>query len=142
MNEIFETVPEYIIQIRGIFQGLKCPFWETNAGHIALSYIDRTKWTKTPYTLKQTKNLYTFKHNLKEHFKARNFYFTHILSLLRKNTYSNAIYAIVWNENDFWGGQFFSILCSCCDSFLAFYTAAVVVACTYRPLLFKELIDL
>ena len=35
---------------------------------MALSYIDPTIWSKTSDTLKRTKNLNTFKHNLKEHY--------------------------------------------------------------------------
>ena len=46
----------------------KCPFRKTNAGQMALSYIGPTIWSKTPDTLKQTKNLNTCKHNLKEHY--------------------------------------------------------------------------
>ena len=32
------------------------------------SYIGPTLWSKTPNTLKQTKNLNTFKHDLEEHY--------------------------------------------------------------------------
>ena len=33
-----------------------------------VSYIGPTLWSKTPNTLKQTKNLNTFKHDLEEHY--------------------------------------------------------------------------
>ena len=35
---------------------------------LALSYIGPTFWNKTPDTFKRTKNLNTFKHNLKKYF--------------------------------------------------------------------------
>ena len=35
---------------------------------MALSYIGPTIWSETPDMLKQTNNLNTFKHNLKEHY--------------------------------------------------------------------------
>ena len=56
------------IRTRGSFLNLKCPFRKTNAGQMALSHIGPTIWSKTPDTLKRTKNLNTFKHNLKEHY--------------------------------------------------------------------------
>ena len=68
LNEVFQTAPENNIQTRGSFQKLKCPFRKTNAGQMALSYIGPTIWSKIPDTLKRTKNLNTFKHNLKEHY--------------------------------------------------------------------------
>ena len=43
-------------------------FRKTNTGQLALSYIGPTFWNKTPDTLKRTKNLNTFKHNLKKYF--------------------------------------------------------------------------
>ena len=60
--------PQNNIQTRGSFLKLKCPFRKTNAGQMALSYVGPTIWSKTPDTLKRTKNLNTFKHNLKEHY--------------------------------------------------------------------------
>ena len=68
LNEVFQTAPENNIQTRGSFLKLKCLFRKTNAVQMALSYIGPTIWSKTPDTLKRTKNLYTFKHNLKEHY--------------------------------------------------------------------------
>ena len=67
-NEVFQTAPENSIQIRGSFLTLKCAFRKTSAGQMALSYIGPTIWSKTPDTLKRTKNLNTFKHNLTEHY--------------------------------------------------------------------------
>ena len=55
-------------QLRNSFQKLKCPFRKTNTGKLALSYIGPTFWKKTPETLKRTKNLNTFKHNMKKYF--------------------------------------------------------------------------
>ena len=66
--EVFQTAPENNIQTRGIFLKWKCPFCKTNAGQMALSYISSTIWSKTLDTLKQTKNLNMFKHNLKEQY--------------------------------------------------------------------------
>ena len=68
LNEVFQITPENNIQTRGSFLKLKCPFRKTNAGTMVLSYIGPTIWSKTPDTLKRTKNLHTFKHNLKEHY--------------------------------------------------------------------------
>ena len=68
LNEVFQTAPENNIQTRGSFLKLKCPFRKTNAVQMALPYIGPTIWSKTPDTLKRTKNLNTFKHNLKEHY--------------------------------------------------------------------------
>ena len=68
LNEVFQTAPENNIPTRGSFLKLKCPFRKTNAGQMVLSYIGPTIWSKTPGTLKRTKNLNTLKHNLKEHY--------------------------------------------------------------------------
>ena len=40
----------------------------SNTGQLALLYIGSTFWNKTPDTLKHTKNLITFKHNLRKYF--------------------------------------------------------------------------
>ena len=66
LNEVFQTAPD--IQTRESFQKLKCLFYKTNAGQKALSYIAPTTSSKTLETIKQTKNLNTFKHNLREHY--------------------------------------------------------------------------
>ena len=68
LNEVFLTAPENNVQTRGGFLKLKWPFRKTNAGQMALSYIGPIIWSKTPDTLKRTKNLKTFKHDLKEHY--------------------------------------------------------------------------
>ena len=68
LNEVFQTATENNIQTRGSFQKLKCPFRKTNAVQMALPYIVLTICSKTPETFKRTKNLNTFKHNLKEHY--------------------------------------------------------------------------
>ena len=68
INKVFQAAPENNIQTRGGFLKLKWPFHKTNVGQTALSYIGPTIWSKTPDTLKRTKNLNTFKHNLKEHY--------------------------------------------------------------------------
>ena len=67
LNEELFAV-ENNFQVRGSFQKLKCPFCKTNTGQLALSYIGPTFWNKTPDTLKRTKNLNTFKHDLKKYF--------------------------------------------------------------------------
>ena len=68
LNEVFDVAVENNFQLRGSFQKLKCPFRKTNTGQLALSYIGPTFWNKTPGTLERTKNLNTFKHNLKKYF--------------------------------------------------------------------------
>ena len=68
LNEIFDVNIKNNFQLRGSFRKLKCPFRKTNTSQLALSYIGPTFWNKTPYTLKRTKNLNTFKHSLKRYF--------------------------------------------------------------------------
>ena len=41
---------------------------KTNTGELALSYFGPTFWNRTPDTFKRTKNLNTFKRNLKKYF--------------------------------------------------------------------------
>ena len=67
-NEVFDVAIENNFQLRSSFQKLKWPFWKTNTGQLALSYIGPTFWNKTPDKFKHTKNLNTFKHNLKKYF--------------------------------------------------------------------------
>ena len=67
LNEVFQTASANNIQTRRSFLKLKFPLRKINARQIALSYIGPTIWSKTADTLKRTKNLNTFKHNLKEH---------------------------------------------------------------------------
>ena len=66
LNEVSQT--ENKIQIRTSFQKLKFPFHKTNASQMASSYIGPIIWIKTLDTLKRTKILNTFKHDLKEHY--------------------------------------------------------------------------
>ena len=68
LNQDFQTSLENNIQTRGSFLKLKCPFRKTTVGQMALPYLGPTIWSKTTDTLKRTKNLNTFKHNLKEHY--------------------------------------------------------------------------
>ena len=68
LNEVFDVAIENNFQLRGSFQKLKCPFRKTNTGQLALSYIGPTFRNKTPDTFTHTKNLNTFKHNLKKYF--------------------------------------------------------------------------
>ena len=68
MNEVFAVVIENNFQLKGSFQKLKCLFCKTNTSELALSYIDPTFWNKTLDTLKCTKTLNAFKHNLKKYF--------------------------------------------------------------------------
>ena len=68
LNEVFDVAVENNFHLRGGFQKLKCPFRRTNTDQLALSYIGPTFWNKIPDTLKRTKNLNTFKHNLKKYF--------------------------------------------------------------------------
>ena len=78
LNEVFQTAPENNIQTRGSFLKLKCPFRKTSADQMALSHIGPIIWSKTPDTLKWTKNLNMFEHNLKERYlkelKSSNFH--------------------------------------------------------------------
>ena len=67
LNEVFHVAIENNFQLRGSFQKLKCPFRKTNTGLRPLSYIGATFGIKLR-TLKCTKILNTFKHNLKKYF--------------------------------------------------------------------------
>ena len=67
-NYLNKVAIENNFQLRGSFQKLKCPFRNTNTGQLVLSYIGPTFWNQTLDTLKRTKNLNTFKHNLKKYF--------------------------------------------------------------------------
>ena len=67
LNEVFHVTVENNFQLRGSFQKLKSPFRKTNNGQLALSYIGSIFWNKTPDTLKRTKSLNNFKHNLKKY---------------------------------------------------------------------------
>ena len=68
LNKVFDVAIDNNFQLRSSFQKLKCPFRKTNTGQLALPYIDPTFWNKTPDKFKRTKNLNTFKHNLKIYF--------------------------------------------------------------------------
>ena len=68
LNEVFDVAVENNYQLRGSFHKLKCPFRKTNTCQLALSYIGPTFWNKNLDTPKRTKNLNTFKHNLKKYF--------------------------------------------------------------------------
>ena len=67
LNEVFDAAVENNFQLRGSFQKSNCPFRKTNTGQLALLYIGPTFWNKIPDTLKRTKNLNTFKHNLQKY---------------------------------------------------------------------------
>ena len=68
LNEVFDFAIENNFQLRGSFQKLKCPFCKNNTRQLALSCIGPTFWNKTPDIFKHTKNINTFKHNLKKCF--------------------------------------------------------------------------
>ena len=61
-NEVFDVAKE------SNFQKLKRPFRKINNGQYALSYIGPTFWNETPYILKRSSNLNTFKRNFKKYF--------------------------------------------------------------------------
>ena len=69
LNEVFDVAIENNFQLRSSFQKLKMSIsYISNTVQLALSYIGSTFWNKTPDTLKHTKNLNTFKHNLRKYF--------------------------------------------------------------------------
>ena len=68
LNEVFDVTLENNFQLKGTSEKLKFTFRKTNVGQLALSYIGPTFLNKTPDTLRCTKNLNTFKHNLKKYF--------------------------------------------------------------------------
>ena len=63
LNDIFQTAPENNIQTRKSSQNVTTPFCKANSGQMALSYIGKGIWSKTPETLNQLKNLDMFKQN-------------------------------------------------------------------------------
>ena len=67
LNDIFQAASENNIQTKKSFQNIRTPFNKTSLGQMALSYIGKSIWSKTPETLKQAKNLDMCKHNLKKH---------------------------------------------------------------------------
>ena len=66
LKKIFEIALETIIQTRGSFKKLKCPFHKTSADLLETFYIGPTIWSKTSEKLNRTKYLNAFKHNLIE----------------------------------------------------------------------------
>ena len=68
LNEVFNVAIENNSQLTGCFEKLKCQFRKTNTAQFTLSYIGPTCSNKTSNTFKSTKNLNTFKNNLKKHF--------------------------------------------------------------------------
>ena len=47
--EVSQTASQKNIQTRESFLRLKCPFRQSNAGQMALSYIGSSVWSKTPW---------------------------------------------------------------------------------------------
>ena len=74
MNDIFESAGMARNNTRHSFLRLKQPFRKTNQGQNCLSYVGPSIWNKLPQKVKQTENLNTFKHNVKQFFlqKYRN----------------------------------------------------------------------
>ena len=68
MNDVFSPAESSNINTRNSFQRLKQPFRKTNVGQNCLSYMGPSVWNKLPRKVKNTKNLNTFKHNVKAHF--------------------------------------------------------------------------
>ena len=68
MNDVFSPAESSNINTRYSFQRLKQPFRKTNVGQNCLSYMGPFVWNKLPQKVKNTKNLNTFKHNVKVHF--------------------------------------------------------------------------
>ena len=65
LNEIFEFTPQFRIDTRNSFAKLKHPFRNTITGQKTLSDIGPSLWNNLPETIEETKNLNTFKHNVK-----------------------------------------------------------------------------
>ena len=68
MNDVFSPAELTNLSTRNSFQRLKQPFRKTNQGQNCLSYMGPSVWNKLPQKVKNTKNLNTFKHNVKAHF--------------------------------------------------------------------------
>ena len=66
LNEVYEYVPQCIIESRSNFAKLKAPFRKNNMGQNGLSYIGPSLWNNLLGYLKKTTVLNTFKHNLKK----------------------------------------------------------------------------
>ena len=68
MDDIFGPAELSNLSTRNSFQRLKQPFRKTNQGQNCLSYMSPSVWNKLPQKVKNTKNLNTFKHNVKAFF--------------------------------------------------------------------------
>ena len=68
MKEMFSPADQLGPETRHSYKKLKIPSRKTNAGLSALSYIGPSTWNKFPTILKVSKNLNTFKHEVKKHF--------------------------------------------------------------------------
>ena len=68
MSEVYFPADQNGINTRHSYKKLILPARKTNAGLNALSYIGPTSWNKIPVSVKCSKTLNSFKHNLKDFF--------------------------------------------------------------------------
>ena len=68
MNELFSIAGQNGPKTRFSYNKLTIPRRKTNAGLRSLSYIGPSTWNKIPNSLKLSKTLNSFKHNVKTHF--------------------------------------------------------------------------
>ena len=66
MSEIYFPADQNGMNTRRSYNKLNLPARKTNAGLNALSYTGPAKWNNIPHSIKCSKTLNSFKHNLKE----------------------------------------------------------------------------
>ena len=69
MSEVYFPADQNGINTLSSYNKLNLPVRKTNAGLKALSFIGPTSWNKIPQTIKCSKTLNSFKHNLRLIFK-------------------------------------------------------------------------
>ena len=72
MAEIFNPISRNDIGTRNSFLKLTQPSRRTKQGQNCLSFIGPSIWNKLPERIKDSNNLNSFKHKVKEHFLNEN----------------------------------------------------------------------
>ena len=68
MNEVFRLAEKMRINTRISFLKLKHPFPKTSIAQKDLSYAGPAIWNRIPEIFKETRNLSTFKHKMKQYY--------------------------------------------------------------------------
>ena len=68
MKEIYHIANQSNINTRQSYLKLKQPLRKTNSGQKALSYMGPGEWNLLPNSIKEAKDINSFKHKLKEYY--------------------------------------------------------------------------